>query len=148
MDSCPGQSACSNPFLNVDIGTDYISVSNQKNDLLFDTKNVNHGFIYSDQFIQIVLNLGYTNLYGFGENTHHSFKHSFAYSNWWGIFGRDQGTGGKYINLYGTQPFFMAVSETTGRAFGVLILNSNAQGNFYLINLLKRPLCSLKVKVT
>ena len=126
-DSCPGDAPCTNPFLNVDVGSDYLSVSNKNNELLFDTKNVGHGFLYTNQFLQIVMNLGYTNLYGFGENTHHSFKHSFSYSNWWGIFGRDQGTGGKYINLYGSQPFFMAVNEKTGRAFGVLILNSNAQ---------------------
>jgi alpha-glucosidase (family GH31 glycosyl hydrolase) len=43
------------------------------------------------------------------------------------VFGRDQPTGGKQINGYGTQPFFMAVNEENGRAFGVLILNSNAQ---------------------
>ena len=73
------------------------------------------------------MNLGYKNLYGFGENTHGSFKHKFSYSNWWGVFGRDQPTGGKQINLYGTHPFFMAVNENTGRAFGALILNSNAQ---------------------
>ena len=118
-------SGCTN--LNVEFTSDYFTVSNKNNQLLFDTKNVGHGLIYSNQFIQIILNLGYTNLYGFGENVHHSFKHSFAYSNWWGIFGRDQGTGDKYINFYGAQPFFMAVNDQTGRAFGVLILNSNAQ---------------------
>ncbi len=84
--------------------------------------------MFYDQFIQIVLNLvDYKNLYGFGENTHGSFRHKYAYDNWWGIFGRDQGTGGKQINLYGAQPFFMAVDERDGRAFGTLILNSNAQ---------------------
>jgi maltase-glucoamylase len=71
--------------------------------------------------------LGYKNIYGFGENTHSSFKHRFSYDNWWGVFGRDQPTGGKQINSYGTQPFFMAVNEENGRALGVLILNSNAQ---------------------
>lgn len=30
-------------------------------------------------------------------------------------------------NLPSTHPFFMAVNELTGRAFGVLFLNSNAQ---------------------
>ena len=62
-----------------------------------------------------------------GENTHYSFKHKFSYQSWWGIFARDQPPGGKTINLYGSHPFFMAVNETTGRAFGCLILNSNAQ---------------------
>ncbi len=84
--------------------------------------------MYGDQFIQIVLNLrDYKNVYGFGENSHHSFKHEFSYDNWWAIFGRDQPPGGKKTNLYGAHPFFMAVNEKTGRAFGMLILNSNAQ---------------------
>jgi alpha-glucosidase (family GH31 glycosyl hydrolase) len=93
----------------------------------FDTKNLENGFIFSDQFIQIVMNINYGNIYGFGENSHHSYRHQFHYSNWWGVFGRDQPPGDKRVNLYGAQPFFMAVSEETGRAFGVLILNSNAQ---------------------
>lgn len=89
---------------------------------------VEHGLAFYDQFLQIVLNLrDYKNLYGMGENTHYSFKHRFVYSSWWGVFGRDQPPGGRYINLYGSHPFFMAVDETTGRAFGALILNSNAQ---------------------
>ena len=95
--------------------------------LRFDTKDSVHGFVYSDQFIQIVFNLrDYKHIYGFGENTHHSFKHQFSYDNWWAIFGRDQPTGGKMNNLYGAHPFFMAVNDQ-GRAFGLLILNSNAQ---------------------
>lgn len=84
--------------------------------------------MFYDQFIQIVMNMrDYKNVYGFGESTHYSFKHKFSYTNWWGLFGRDQPPGGKTVNLYGTHPFFMAVDETTGRAFGALILNSNAQ---------------------
>lgn len=84
--------------------------------------------MFYDQFIQIVLNLvDYKSLYGFGENTHRSYKHEFSYDNWWGVFGRDQPTGGQKINSYGTQPFFMAVDEKDGRSFGTLIFNSNAQ---------------------
>lgn len=69
----------------------------------------------------------YKNIYGFGENTHTTFRHKFYYSNWYGIFGRDQPPGARGINLYGAHPFFMGVNEENGRAFGVLILNSNAQ---------------------
>ena len=86
-------------------------------------------------------------MYGFGENSHYSFKHAFEYSNFWGIFARDQppgiylflyfilifaylfeffSLGGKEIGLYGTHPFLVAVNEQTGRAMGMLILNSNA----------------------
>lgn len=35
-------------------------------------------------------------------------------------------------NLYGVHPFFMAVNEVTGRAFGVLIFNSNGQEYAFL----------------
>ena len=83
--------------------------------------------MFADQLLQIVLNFNYKNLYGFGENTHYSFRHSFDYSNWWGVFARDQPSGGKVINSYGTHPFLMAINEYNGRAFGILILNSNAQ---------------------
>lgn len=73
------------------------------------------------------MNIAYKNIYGMGENSHYSYKHEYSYSNWWGVFARDQPPGDKVTNLYGTQPFFMAVDELTGRAFGVLIHNSNAQ---------------------
>jgi alpha-glucosidase (family GH31 glycosyl hydrolase) len=95
-------------------------------------KNVEQGFYFSDQFIQIVFNLGYKSVYGFGENTHNSFKHKYSYDTWWGVFARDQPPGGDKINLYGTHPFLMAVNEKTGRAMGMLILNSNAQEYSFL----------------
>lgn len=90
------------------------------------TKDAEHGFVYADQFIQIVMNFNYQNLYGFGENTHYALKHDFDHSNWWGVFARDQPSGGKVTNSYGTHPFLMAINKFTGRAFGMLILNSNA----------------------
>lgn len=43
------------------------------------------------------------------------------------MFSRDEAPGPQEINLYGVHPFFMAVDERSGRAFGVLIINSNAQ---------------------
>lgn len=92
----------------------------------FDTRNAEHGFVYSNQFIQIVLNTHYKNVYGFGENTHYNFKHKFEYDNFWPVFARDQPTGAKYLNYYGTQPFFMAIDDETGRAYGLLIFNSDA----------------------
>jgi lysosomal alpha-glucosidase len=49
-------------------------------------------------------------------------KDSFRY----GVFGRDQWPTGENENLYGTHPFYMVI-EPNGDAFGVLILNSNAQ---------------------
>lgn len=90
---------------------------------------VEHGLAFYDQFLQIVMSLrDYNNLYGFGENTHYAFRHRrFSYSNWWALFARDQPPGGRQVNLYGVHPFFMGVDERSGRAFGVLVLNSNAQ---------------------
>ena len=106
----------------------YLFYTNYYNYLSFDTKGTEHGMAFYDQFIQIVLNLkDYKNVYGFGENTHSSFRHRHDYNNWWAMFARDQPPGEKEINLYGVHPFFMAVDEKTGRAFGVLIFNSNAQ---------------------
>ena len=35
------------------------------------------GFVYSDQFLQISTLLPSQNVYGFGENTHQTFKHDF-----------------------------------------------------------------------
>lgn len=32
-------------------------------------------------------------------------------------------------NLYGHQTFFMCIEDTTGRSFGVFLMNSNAMGN-------------------
>lgn len=96
------------------------------NNLLFDTRSIEQGLIFSDQYIQLVLNLYYKNAYGFGENTHNSYKHKFEYSHFYPIFARDQPPGDSRLNLYGTQPFLMAINDLTGRAFGLLILNSNA----------------------
>lgn len=43
------------------------------------------------------------------------------------MFARDEPPGPDGVNLYGVHPFFMAVDEHSGRAFGVLIFNSHAQ---------------------
>lgn len=84
--------------------------------------------MFCDQFLQLVIQLrDYKNVYGMGENTHTSYRHRFSYDNWWAMFSRDQAPGTKKNNLYGVHPFFMAVDERTGRAFGMLIFNSNAQ---------------------
>lgn len=42
------------------------------------------------------------------------------------MFARNQDPQGR-ANLYGVHPFFMAVNQQSGRAFGVLFMNSNAQ---------------------
>lgn len=95
----------------------------------FDNLGIENGFMFCDQYIQIMLEFrDYKNVYGMGENTHTFFRHRFtSYSNWWSMFTRDQPPGSKTNNLYGVHPFLMSVDERSGRAFGMLILNSNAQ---------------------
>ncbi|CAF3413409.1 unnamed protein product [Rotaria sp. Silwood1] len=94
--------------------------------ILFDTSFFANGFIYDDKFIQLITTIPSRNIYGFGENTHLSFRHVLKGSFRYGMFTRDQPPGGGNENLYGTHPFYMVV-EPDGQAFGVFILNSNAQ---------------------
>ncbi|XP_022104698.1 maltase-glucoamylase, intestinal-like [Acanthaster planci] len=79
--------------------------------------------IFSDQFLQITTTLPSSNLYGFGENEHPSFRHNIQWTSW-GMFSRDQPPGGD-ANLYGVHPFYMSLEEDY-KAHGVLLLNSNA----------------------
>ncbi|CAF3950314.1 unnamed protein product, partial [Rotaria sp. Silwood2] len=94
--------------------------------IIFDTSYFAHGFIYDNQYIQFITTIPSTNVYGFGENTHHSFRHILRNSSRYGIFARDQPPFGQNENLYSTHPFYMSI-ERDGQAFGVLIFNSNAQ---------------------
>ena len=109
--------------------------------ILFDTSFFAHGFVYDDQFIQLITTMPSTSVYGkikrseidsmvsfqgFGENTHPSFRHALKNSSRYSMFARDQPPLGENENLYGTHPFYMCI-ERDGQAFGVFILNSNAQ---------------------
>ncbi|XP_030832940.1 sucrase-isomaltase, intestinal-like [Strongylocentrotus purpuratus] len=80
--------------------------------------------IFEDQFLSISTRLPSSNLYGFGESEHRSFRHDM---NWrtWGLFARDQPPGDA-INLYSVHPFYMNV-EYDGNTHGVLLFNLNAQ---------------------
>ena len=79
------------------------------------------GFIFSKQFLQIATKLPTRNIYGFGENSHDSFKHKMDFTSW-GMFARDNGLSGYNENNYGHHPFYMGV-EDDGRSHGVLLLN-------------------------
>lgn len=89
--------------------------------VLFDTSI--GGLQFADQFLQIAARLASSNIFGFGETMHQSFKHNL---NWktYGMFGRDEPVA--ETNLYGTHPFFTNL-DPNGEMFGTLILNSNAQ---------------------
>ncbi|CAF0830464.1 unnamed protein product [Didymodactylos carnosus] len=102
------------------------STSSGNDPILFDTTYFAEGFIYDNQFLQIITTFPSNNVYGFGENTHPSFRHNLTNGIRYGIFARDQPPQGQNENLYGTHPFYMCI-EDDGNAFGVLIFNSNAQ---------------------
>lgn len=53
---------------------------------------------YEDQFIQVTTDLPSSYLYGFGENTHSSFRHSFTPRQTFPIFAKDQPVG--EVSLY------------------------------------------------
>ena len=94
--------------------------------IIFDTTFFAEGLIYDDKFLQLITTIPSRNVYGFGENTHPTFRHVLNGSARYGIFARDQPPQGKNENLYGTHPFYIAI-EDDGQTFGVLIFNSNAQ---------------------
>ncbi|CAF1211765.1 unnamed protein product, partial [Didymodactylos carnosus] len=102
------------------------SKSSDNDPILFDTTYFAEGLIYDNQFLQIITTFPSNNVYGFGENTHPSFRHNLTDGIRYGIFARDQLPLGQNENLYGTHPFYMCI-ENDGNAFGVLIFNSNAQ---------------------
>jgi hypothetical protein len=101
-------------------------LNRQTSSILFDTTYFAHGFIYDDHFLQLITTTPSRNVYGFGENTHGSFRHPLVNSSRYGILARDQWPTGVNENLYGTHPFYMCI-ESSGQAFGVLIFNSNPQ---------------------
>ncbi|XP_053456512.1 sucrase-isomaltase, intestinal [Nycticebus coucang] len=85
--------------------------------------------VYSDQYLQISTRLPSEYIYGIGEHIHKRFRHNL---NWktWPIFTRDQLPGDNNNNLYGHQTFFMCIEDTSGKSFGVFLMNSNAMEIF------------------
>ena len=94
--------------------------------IIFDTSYFSEGFIYDNQYIQLITTVPSRNVYGFGENTHPTFRRILNNSSRYEIFARDQPPHGENENLYGTHPFYISIEED-GQTFGVLIFNSNAQ---------------------
>ncbi|CAG2111690.1 unnamed protein product, partial [Medioppia subpectinata] len=83
------------------------------------------GLIYSDQLLQIATHLPTNNVFGLGENTHHSLRHDFSKYKTFGLFSKDHQTGEEQINYYGVHPFYTCL-ESDGKSHGILLLNSNA----------------------
>ncbi|KAM7133396.1 sucrase-isomaltase, intestinal [Molossus nigricans] len=99
--------------------------SNKK--VLFDTSI--GPLVYSDQYLQISTRLPSEYFYGFGEHIHKRFRHDLYWKTW-PIFTRDQLPGDNNNNLYGHQTFFMCIEDTSGKSFGVFLMNSNAMEIF------------------
>jgi alpha-glucosidase (family GH31 glycosyl hydrolase) len=80
--------------------------------------------VFSDQFLMLAAKLPGP-AYGIGENEHPSFQHQMNYKSW-PLYGRDQPPVPN-INLYGSQPFLMAMETGSTNAIGIAFLNSNPQ---------------------
>ncbi|XP_026269884.2 sucrase-isomaltase, intestinal isoform X2 [Urocitellus parryii] len=102
-----------------------IRKSNSK--ILFDTSI--GPLVYSDQYLQISTRLPNEYIYGIGEHIHKRFRHDLYWKRW-PIFTRDQLPGDNNNNLYGHQTFFMCIEDTSGKSFGVFLMNSNAMEIF------------------
>ncbi|XP_075403992.1 sucrase-isomaltase, intestinal [Tenrec ecaudatus] len=102
-----------------------IRKSNKK--VLFDTSI--GPLVYADQYLQISTRLPSEYMYGIGEQVHKRFRHDLYWKTW-PIFTRDQLPGDNNNNLYGHQTFFMCIEDTSGKSFGVFLMNSNAMEIF------------------
>ncbi|XP_037382547.1 sucrase-isomaltase, intestinal [Talpa occidentalis] len=122
--------AASDTLYKVDVTENPFSIkvirkSNGKT--LFDTSI--GPLVYSNQYLQISAKLANEYMYGFGEHIHKRFRHDLYWKTW-PIFTRDQLPGGNNNNLYGHQTFFMCIEDTSGKSFGVFLMNSNAMEVF------------------
>ncbi|ROT64340.1 alpha glucosidase [Penaeus vannamei] len=81
---------------------------------------------FEDQFIQLHTGLMSSYLYGFGENTHTSFRQVFEPRTTFPIFARDQPVGTEPMNEYGHHPYYMVMEDDFGNSHSVLLHNSNA----------------------
>uniref|UniRef100_A0A0M3HTR8 NtCtMGAM_N domain-containing protein n=1 Tax=Ascaris lumbricoides TaxID=6252 RepID=A0A0M3HTR8_ASCLU len=87
------------------------------------------GLMFADKYIQLATYFPSSNVYGFGENVHHTLKHNLSKYTTWGMLARDEGPnayGESTNNLYGVFAFYVCV-ENDGNAHGAFILNSNPQ---------------------
>ncbi|XP_049723331.1 sucrase-isomaltase, intestinal [Elephas maximus indicus] len=85
--------------------------------------------VYADQYLQISTRLPSEYIYGIGEHNHKRFRHDLYWKTW-PIFTRDQTPADNNNNLYGHHTFFMCIEDTSGRSFGVFLMNSNAMEIF------------------
>ncbi|KAN0034008.1 hypothetical protein ACTFIV_000488 [Dictyostelium citrinum] len=85
-----------------------------------------NGLIYSNYYLELSTSFTESNpnIYGLGERTSQlRLFNNFTYT----LFAKDQGTASTpNINLYGSHPFYLQLSSSSGNANGVFLLNSNA----------------------
>ncbi|KAM5303222.1 putative maltase-glucoamylase 2 [Glossophaga mutica] len=81
--------------------------------------------LFAQQYLQLSFRLPSANVYGLGEHVHQQYRHSMAWQTW-PIFARDATPTQGLINLYGAHTFFLCLEDTSGSAFGVFLMNSNA----------------------
>ncbi|XP_053512591.1 maltase-glucoamylase isoform X2 [Artibeus jamaicensis] len=81
--------------------------------------------LFAQQYLQLSFRLPSANVYGLGEHVHQQYRHSMAWQTW-PIFTRDATPTQGLINLYGAHTFFLCLEDTSGSAFGVFLMNSNA----------------------
>ncbi|CAH0694338.1 unnamed protein product [Spodoptera exigua] len=96
-------------------------IRNSDNVTIVNTQDIG-GLILSDKFLQLSAVLPTSHIFGLGEKRARFMNNV----NWntFALFNRDRApTEG--VNLYGTQPFYLAV-EHDGKSHGMLLLNSNA----------------------
>lgn len=96
-------------------------IRNSDNVTIVNTQDIG-GLILSDKFLQMSAVLPTSHIFGLGEKRARFMNNV----NWntFALFNRDRApTEG--VNLYGTQPFYLAV-EPDGNSHGMLLLNSNA----------------------
>lgn len=120
----------SNPLYDVKITENPFSIKvirKSNNKILFDTSI--GPLVYSNQYLQISTKLPSKYIYGLGEHVHKRFRHDLYWKTW-PIFTRDQLPGDNNNNLYGHQTFFMSIEDTSGKSFGVFLMNSNAMEVF------------------
>ncbi|XP_045707250.1 sucrase-isomaltase, intestinal [Phyllostomus hastatus] len=123
-------SAASNTLYDVQVTENPFSIKvtrKSNNRILFDTSI--GPLVYSDQYLQISTKLPSEYIYGFGEHIHKRFRHDLYWKTW-PIFTRDQLPGDNNNNLYGHHTFFMCIEDTSGKSFGVFLMNSNAMEVF------------------